>query len=65
MTNKSTDKSSEKAILKQVKKEMAKPRIAKSARRAEPEKIRVFPLSGSVWPGLPLPTRSPHRFATH
>src|SRR5208283_1165042 len=58
MANKNSIKESEEAILRGIKEEMAKPRIAKSARRARPELPRVFPLSGSQWPGLARPTRS-------
>ena len=65
MTNKTSNKESAKAILGGVKKEMAKPRIAKSAREAEPKGLSVFPLSGSAWPGLARPARRAHRLLTH
>lgn len=64
MANKNSTKESETVTLRRIKKEMAKPRIAKSARRARPEMLRVFPLSGSEWPGLARPTRDPHRLVS-
>lgn len=65
MADKNSNKESAKAIFGGIKKEMAKPRIAKSAREAEPEELGVFPLSGSAWPGLARPTRRAHRLLTH
>jgi len=65
MANKTSNKESVEAILGGIKKEMAKPRIAKSAREAERDELSVFPLSGSAWPGLARPARRPHRLVTH
>ena len=56
------------ATLREIEKEMAKPRIAKSARSAEaaePERLRVFTLSGSSWPGLRIPARRHPKTAKH
>jgi hypothetical protein len=61
MNSKASDRESAKAILKDVQKEMAKPRMAKSARDQTPQESKVFPLSGSGWPGLARPARRPHR----
>ncbi len=65
MTNKNSDKEAEIATLRAIKEQMAKPRIAKSARTAKPEDPPVFPLSGSAWPGSASPSRRHHRLATH
>ena len=65
MANKISDKESAKAILSGIKKEMAKPRIAKSAREAKPENLSVFPLSGSASPELARPASRPYRLVTH
>jgi hypothetical protein len=51
MTIRNSNKKSERATLDGIKEEMAKPRVAKSARRAKRETFRVFPLSGGGRPG--------------
>jgi len=61
MAKKNSNKESEKATLGRVEEEMAKPRIAKSARIAEPEMLHIFTLSESKWPGLARPIRRSHR----
>jgi hypothetical protein len=65
MANNSSNQESAKATLSGIKREMAKPRITKSARGLEPEQLKVFPLSGSGWPGLARPSRRPHRLVTY
>jgi transposase len=65
MAKKMTKNESARATLREVKIEMAKPRVAKSARSAEPQESRVFPLSGSAWPGLGTPVRRFPKVATH
>jgi hypothetical protein len=65
MANNSSKQESARATLIGIKQEMAKPRIAKSARGLGPEQLEVFPLSGSAWPGLARPSRRPHRLVTH
>jgi hypothetical protein len=42
MANKNSNKEAEKATLNEIKEEMAKPRIAKSARIVEPEMLPIF-----------------------
>ena len=42
MANKNSNKEAEKATLNGIKEEMAKPRIAKSARIVEPEMLPIF-----------------------
>lgn len=63
MANKTSNKESAKA-LSGIKREMAKPRIAKSVREAEPEKLGVFPLSRSARPVFARPARRRHRPVT-
>jgi len=65
MAKKISNKESAEDILGGIKEEMAKPRIARSAREAGPEDLRVFPLSGSAWPGLARPVRRFCRLVTH
>ena|SRR5271165_938247 len=65
MANKNSTKESQETTLSWIKEEMAKPRISKSARSADPEILRAFPLSGSEWPGLARLTRRPRRLVTH
>ena len=65
MAKKMTKKESARVTLRDVKEEMAKPRVAKSARSGEPEELRVFPLSGSSWPGLGTPARRYLKAVTH
>jgi len=59
MADKNSNKEAERAILGRIKEEMAKPRIAKSARRAElRDAPRVPPeaeANGHAWPILPGP----------
>lgn len=65
MHNKTLNKEAADAILSGIKEEMAKPRIAKSARGAEPEESLTFPLSESRWPGLARPGHRAHKPVTH
>lgn len=65
MTNKTLDKEAAKAILSGIKEEMARPRIAQSARGADAEEPLTFPLSESRWPGLARPGRRLHKLVTH
>jgi hypothetical protein len=65
MAKKIIKKESARATLQAIQKEMAKPRVAKSARSSEPKEPRVFPLSGSTWPGLGAPVRRYSKAATH
>jgi len=62
MTNNISNKESAKAVLVDIQKEMANPRIVKSAREAAPEEPGVFPISQSRWPGL---GRRIRKLATH
>ena len=65
MAKKIAKKESARATLRDVKEEMAKPRVAKSARSGEPKELRIFPLSGSSWPGLGTPVRRHLKGVTH
>ena len=67
MSNKNSrkDKEAEAATLRAIKKQMAKPRIAKSARAATSEDAAGFSLSGSVGPGLASPSRRRAGLVTH
>jgi hypothetical protein len=65
MANKTVDTKAAKAILIGIKEEMAKPRVAKSARAAELKEAFTFPLSESRWPGLARPGRRIHKPVTH
>jgi hypothetical protein len=65
MSNKNSNKESEKAILSGIKEEMAKPRIAKSARAAEPKERPVSALNRIAGPGLARPSRRPRGPETH
>ena len=64
MTNKALNKEAAKDVLSGIKEEMAKPRVAQSA-RAEPEEPFTFDLSESRWPGLSRPGRRVHKPLTH
>ena len=63
MAHKKPSTAPQNALLLQVQAEMAKPRIAASAQIAESVNVRVFPRSGSEWPGLGRPAR--HRITPH
>jgi hypothetical protein len=68
MSNKNSrkDKEAEAATLRAIKQQMAKPRIAKSARTATSEDAAAgFSLSGSVGAGLASPSRRRARLVTH
>ncbi len=65
MSNKNSDKEAERATLRAIREQMAKPRNAKSARTAKSEYPPAVPLVGSAWPGLEHPSRRRPRLVTH
>jgi len=64
MTKKRIMTEADTATLNGIKRQMAKPRVAKSARGGKPQELGVFPLSGSSWPGL-APARWHPKVVTH